>query len=83
MEAARLIQQIRVDLVTLSRIKEQAVNPDDEEMYQARGEQLRTLLIRTAADILEKHREIKQPPQEQEGSVILFLLRKIQLNFIK
>lgn len=68
MDACRTLQQVRVDLVDLSRIKEQGQCPEDQEYYDKHGAPLRVQLLRAAADFLEKHPEVKRPTQEQEGT---------------
>lgn len=67
MEACRVLQQVRVDLVDLGRIKQQGLCPEDIEYFDAHGERLRVQLLRSVASILEKHPEVKRPTQEQEG----------------
>ena len=74
MDACRTLQQIRVDLVDLDRIKEEAKCPEDVDYYDKHGASLRVQLIRAAAIFLEKHPEAKRPTQEQEGIYYLILI---------
>ncbi|XP_055342979.1 syntaxin-17-like [Paramacrobiotus metropolitanus] len=70
MEASRVLQQIRVDLVDLNRIREQAQCPEDVRHFDENGERLRVQLLRTVASILEKHPEVKRPIQAQDDVLL-------------
>ncbi|OQV23901.1 hypothetical protein BV898_02249 [Hypsibius exemplaris] len=69
-EACRTLQQIRVDLVDLGRIKEQALCPEDQDYFEERGVPMRVELLRAAASLLEKHPDVKKPAQEQDDILL-------------
>jgi hypothetical protein len=79
-EACRTLQQVRVDLVDLGRIKEQAQCPEDIEYFEEHGAPMRVSLLRTVASLLEKHPDVKKPTQEQEGISCLKHERLIDLS---